>query len=363
MNNLSELQGELHKLSAALDALSRQVEDLKPREADETQDFSALEALARQDPIKNPTLAKAGEFERDLYLRMASTAAFLEDAGRLDKLLYLCRLAAGSGCGQSAAELQKMAYDTERLDWQSAAGELKGMALPLLLDMMMLGSMAGPAGERTLDFIASVAELMDVSEEDVTITAQLAAALLAQDEEKFRKIEAKRAYPELGYLVPEEWLINERHWQEKYVWKAKRELVYAKKDWSTVKAEYCLGFDDSFEEGVRLEYSVAPSELKKTFDSYAEERFKSGAFVKSGDILVSYIPANLQDMLDFYVKSGHDMLYNLDRAIRPIIIAKETGILFLPQPKNAFKNPQDIFIVSPFDNEEAFLTWYKQQKK
>ena len=327
MNNLSELQGELHKLSAALDALSRQVEDLKPREADETQDFSALEALARRNPIKNPTLAKAGEFERDLYLRMASTAAFLEDTGRLDKLLYLCRLAAGSGGGQSAMELQKMAYDTERLDWQSAAGELKGMALPLLLDMMMLGSMAGPADERTLDFIAGVAELMGVSEEDVTVTARLAAVLLAQDAEQFRKIDTKRAYPEWGYLVPEKWLAKDRITQDMYMISEHKKLKY------------------------KYNFVALGSVLEEQKDTEitATTHFPSRTFVWRGAILVSFS----------YKTLDGSTMYKLIDTKRGPITAKKRGVVYFMEGR---RNMMIVYIISPFDNEDAFLTWYDEQK-
>lgn len=333
MNNLSELQGELHKLSAALDALSRQVEDLKPRDADETQDFSALEALARQNPIKNPTLAKAGEFERDLYLRMASTAAFLEDAGRLEKLLYLCRLVAGSGSGQSAAELQKMAYDTERLDWQSAAGELKEMALPLLLDMMMLGSMAGPADERTLDFIASVAELMDVSEEDVSVAARLAAALLAQDKQKFEKIDAKRAYPELGWMAPEKWLISKRSYQSNYKIRVEREHKARPKD--------------------APNYSWAKSlyNVDKPVVINAQELLPSGTFVKKDTSLVAFKRK--------FAQKDDRKKYNFVSSDPASIKAVKSGVIFFVKGS---QNEKLIYIASPFDSETAISTWHKTQE-
>lgn len=329
MNNLSELQGELRKLSAALDALSRQVEDLKPQEADEARDFSALESLARQEPIQNPALAKAGEYEQDLYLRMICTAAFLEDAGRLDKLLYLCRLAAGSGCARSAAELMKMAYDTGRLDWQSAAGELKALALPMLLDMMMLGSMAGPADERTLDFIASAAELMEVSEADATVAAQLAAALLAQDKRGFGKIGAKRAYPELSWMVPEEWLASERRYRNKYKIRAEREYKAKRKD----SPNYSW-------------YSAGKAAIVS-----AQELVPSGTFVEAGTPLISF-------ERKFAAKEDRKS-YDFVSAGLPSLNTAQAGMVFFAEI-----SPEEklIYIASPFDCEEAIAAWHKTQK-
>lgn len=322
MNNLSELQGELHKLSTALDALSRQVEDLKPRETTETVDFAALEALARQDPIRNPALAKTGEFEQDRYLRLASTAAFLTDGGQLDKLLYLCRLSAGSGCGQDAAQLQRMAYDTERLDWQSAAGELKALALPLLLDMMMLGNMAGPADERTLDFIASVAELLGVGEEDAAVVAQLAAVLLEQDEDAFGKIETKRAYPELGYLVPEEWLEFMRNPLETY-------FAIESRD------EQCT-------------HTFWPRKYSWPANIFAKERVDSGSFVKKGDILVAFKRE--------FVDKANQEFFVFESPPPKDILATESGVVIFDEI-DISTGIKDVWITSPFDSKEAFIKW------
>lgn len=212
MKDLTELQAELRRLSAELDHLNRQVEDLKPKDQayDISANYAAIQELARREPIENPSLAGLDGSKQTRYLRLLCTAAALDGEISIEQLLYLCRLAEGTGYIVEPGQLTAMAYQTEYLDWQAAALDLKKAALPLILDMIVVIHLAGRTPRQWLEFTAGLAALLECHDEDLTVCAQLASALLEQDFEAFKCIQAKRSYSNLGYAVPKVWLEKTR---------------------------------------------------------------------------------------------------------------------------------------------------------
>ena len=118
------IEEEMRKLSARLGQLSGQLSEEKSAEELSRETLSALDDLAAEYPVKNPIIGDLLLSQKETYFRLLSTAASLS-GDSIDKLLYLCRLSVGSGGGFSAMQLQKMAYQTDKLDWRAAAVDLK----------------------------------------------------------------------------------------------------------------------------------------------------------------------------------------------------------------------------------------------
>ena len=199
------IEEEMRKLSARLGQLSGQLSEEKSAEELSRETLSALDALAEEFPVKNPTIEKLLPSQKETYFRLLSTAAALS-GDSTDKLLYLCRLSIGSACEFRALPLQKMAYQTDKLDWRAAAGALKECGNVLLLDMMTVAGINGSVNDAAIDFLGEIAALLEVAENELRVISQLASAVLSKDRSRFEAIEVDRAYPEMSYIIPDDWI-------------------------------------------------------------------------------------------------------------------------------------------------------------
>lgn len=268
MKDLVELQGELMRLSYHLETLAQTVEELKPKDHSREENYAAIQRLAQESPIVNDCLKDLSEGKQTTYLRLLCTAAGLDGELTTPQLIYLCRLAMGSGCPADPKTFSVMAYQTEYLDWQAAAIDLKGSTLPLLLDMLLAVHCGERKPERGLAFVAELASLLGCDEDDLTVCAQLASALLTASFDSFRAIQAKRCYPQLSYAVPAKWL--------------EKTSVRCGKPYQKVRAVPVT---------TKKKLIVAPWRFlteEKSVSMKAKEIAKFGTFAKKGTVLVRF---------------------------------------------------------------------------
>lgn len=339
MKDLSELQNELRRLSSDLDRLSAQVEELDSREDETDETFAALEELARQIPIRNRTLRALAPAEKERYLRLLSTAAALTNPLSPEQLLFLCRLSFGADAGFGAEELCRMAYQTDRLEWQAAASSLHGEAgLPLLLDLLIVSGLNGPMPERALDFAAGVAELLECPVEDAELTARLAAALLTADEEAFRAIQVKRPYAQLGYLVPEAWLTRDRYYCGSY---RQKETAHPVVNENKNIEPFWLGF------------CISSTANLTQVELTPEVKVSPGSHVMRDQVLVDFNMRFLSDI-------DKETQKKLESPRQPIC-APESGFVYYTS-MDMENEATHVFVAGPFDSIERLTAWYKAQK-
>lgn len=318
MKDLTEVQVELRRLSAQLEALARDVEDMRPKEHSRAEDYAAIQKLAQDAPIANTCLRGLSEGKQTAYLRLVCTAAGLDGELTTEQLIYLCRLSTSSGCPVAPGNLSVMAYQTEYLDWQAAATDLRGSVLPLLLDILLTIHQGGRDPERGLSFTAELAALLGCGGTDLAVCAQLASALLTADFEAFRAIPAKRPYPQLRYAVPDEWL---------------------------KKASFLCGKPYQMENAVKVRTTGMFSKLGlvRWMSIKARETARSGDFVTAGTELVCYMmdPTSLPEGIsisDFYKTYEKPEL-------PPPILAAQDGFVYYILGKN---NTREVWINSAF---------------
>lgn len=332
MKNLSELQMELRRLSVALEQLSAQVEDLKEQEDHTEADYAALEELARRDPLENPALNALPPPDRERYFRLLATAAGLDGPLTPEQLFYLCRLAAGAGEQTEAVELCKMAYQTDRLEWQAAASGLKPAGNPLVLDMLMTAGLNGPASDKTLEFIAETGGLLKIEEEDLRVIAALAMSLLAMNYQSFVDIHAKKFYNELGYMVPKEWIEKGRCHCGYY---HNRKQAKIKKDGS---------------------YSGFMSVFTDIYGDIVALKHIDEGYVHTGDILVEFVFNMDKVFIERY--KGYENLYTLPKCA-PISAKSDGFVHYIPHTSESF----DVWITSAFDSLENLPAVKHEEKK
>lgn len=225
--------------------------------------------------MKNPTIENLLPSQKETYFRLLSTAAALS-GDSIDKLLYLCRLSVGSACEFRALPLQKMAYQTDKLDWRAAASVLKDCQNPFLLDMLMVMGINGSANNRAIDFLAEIAALLECTEDDVITVSQLSTALLSNSFELFQAIQPEKPYPELNYPISPEWLERARKkcgsFQEPEVSKSSNKNDYR------VTEHLMIGSMTSL---MGLALGEHPEEV-------GEKIVSSGSYVKKGQKLVVF---------------------------------------------------------------------------
>lgn len=333
MKNLSELQMELRRLSGALEQLSAQVEDLKEQEDHTEADYAALEELARRDPLENPALNALPPPDRERYFRLLATAAGLDGPLTPEQLFYLCRLAAGAGERTEAIELCKMAYQTDRLEWQAAASGLKPAGNPLVLDMLMTAGLNGPASEKTLEFIAETAGLLKIEEEDLRVIAALATSLLSANYRAFVDIHAEKAYNELRHMVPKEWIEKDRcHCG--YYWN-KREMAIKKNGSSSSKLSAIFN---------------------NVYGNIVAIKHIDEGYVHTGDILVEFVFNMDKVFIERY--KGYENLYTLPKCV-PICAKSDGFVHYVPNADGSI----DVWVTSASDTLENLPAVKHEEKK
>lgn len=331
MKNLSELQMELRRLSVALEQLSGQVESLKEQDGQSDADFAALEELARREPLENPSFKALPQPDRERYLRLLTTAASLDGPLTPEQLFYLCRLTAGAGEHVPPKELCRMAWQTDRLDWKAAASGLKPAGHPLLLDLLMLCGLNGPASDNALEFIAETAGLLKCREEDLRVISRLAASLLSENYQAFLDIDAKKSYTALGYLTPGKW-IEESRSHCGYYWPEKETKV-------KIKGMKDFPFFDAL--------------ITMTGHIAARKRIEGKRYVHAGEHLVRF--TFVKD--EAYAKVDEK---GFDIPDCPPIIARRDGILhYMPNADGS----SDVWVTSAFDSLKDLPAVKHEEKK
>lgn len=319
MKSLEQLYSDLKTLSDEFE----QVLAAKAEAYDRRGNFAAIEAMSRKVPVVNDTLVRLVRPMQEQYLRLLCTVAGLDGSISVDQLLYLCRLAAGAGYEAGPQDLAVMTYQTDRLDWQAAALNLKKAALPLILDLLLTVHLGGRTPDQGLAFAAELAALLDVDSGDMEVCAQLAAALLTQDFEAFKCVGAKRPCSDLGYAVPEPWLERSRKMCGRYpVLETKRAELTARVAW-------------------RIYFGWNTPDAQVT----AQEVQTAGSYVDAGCELVRFH----SEFIPQKDSNGADIPFKKDDYILPQpdpIRARRGGIVCYADPADG---EREVWVISPFD--------------
>jgi predicted nucleic acid-binding Zn-ribbon protein len=96
--NLAELQVELRTIEDKISVLRNEIEKMKPKTEDEKKtEFEKITKLAERHPVINSKIQDAPADVKKLIMAGLSYIIQAEENDRYDRLLFLCRLAKGSG--------------------------------------------------------------------------------------------------------------------------------------------------------------------------------------------------------------------------------------------------------------------------
>ncbi|MDR0653882.1 MAG: hypothetical protein LBG12_11355 [Synergistaceae bacterium] len=208
MKTVSEIKEVIDSLSAKLSELKDDVDAIGvsgggvAATADKRDELAVIEAKAVRTPITNKGLAAATDTARQAYMRFLASVA----AGSPAKLEMARRIGAGSGSDWGAERLLAEGMNPPARFAVEIAENLRELALPLVMDSLMVACQDGSADDAEIALAAEAADLLGVSGEDAAVVARLASACLAGDEEKFFAIEANCAYPGMSHHIPAEWI-------------------------------------------------------------------------------------------------------------------------------------------------------------
>ena len=207
MKSLVDIQLELKNLMKTIDNLSVDIEKLKPSSnQSETSVVRHIELIAKKYPILNKNLAKASEYEKNLYIAALSMVSYQNTKNLDKKLIYIYRMIVGCNYSCTLDELKKVGM----VDIEKILGSLEYIPNKLrnclILDLLIIANIAGEALDGELELISEIAVLLGRTEEDLRVISQLAKSLLEIDKEQFNKIVSANMYDELNYLIPKEWM-------------------------------------------------------------------------------------------------------------------------------------------------------------
>ena len=206
MKTISEMQEGLLAISKQLAVMSDDLADFKNEASGAAgmmpDILEQIERQAQATPILNKKMISTNDRTRQTYMRFLAALA----AGDEAKLLFARRISIGSGSDWNVDRLAGEGRNLGAGFIDSIVENLKDFRYTLLLDTLVMAHLSGAAQEKDLNFIADACAILQCSDEDIAIVAQVAAAVVQQDKSMFDKVVCKKPFHGLSHLIPSEWL-------------------------------------------------------------------------------------------------------------------------------------------------------------
>lgn len=311
---VTEIQGELRKIQTQLSELELQLEDMKPKANEESQEkYKKINTIAEKYQIKNKALLSAEEDVRTNYVLCLGFLTMSNKNHIYDKLLFLMRIAKGIEAYHDSEQLYQDIALFNKNDWDNSLQFLEKYRYSLITDALILMTLKSNEREEKLSSIVEVAEIFGLSKEDLTVCAMVTKAVVTDDFDILSKIP-----------VP-----TENKWNSRFT-------HYIPKTWLATRRTKCgIGFKGGsglFEAITNL--NMLPSNSNSI-------RLKNGSVVKKGTPLV-------------WLKYNDKMS----------ACAPKDGVVYFVdagKEKNDY-SPIETYVVSYFDDYDLFCKWYEAQK-
>lgn len=362
--NLTDLQLELRAIEEHIATLHSEIEKMKPQTEEEKKaDFEQISKLAEKNPIVNKSVLGAPNETKKLFFSSLSYIILLEEADFYNRLLYLCRLAKGCGYNTSAEDLYKIGLEFELSDLNKLCHEVSDYKYTYLVESLIMANISEEASINILSLIADIANVFDVSKEEIRVLGMVAKGILINDVDYIvgMPVPSKNMWSgKLSEYLDEEWI--EKHRISCGLLCTKK---YMKKDGNNLRSVYSSMFATMGSTTVQkdTDYSEEiPCEIKN--------RAQTGTIVKKGDIICTYSEKELKKNESARMSVLLATMEELNPeyvTVEKYITAPCDGVVFFIESKKngAVKDKQDeyigVFVVSYFDEYTEFCTWHKKR--
>ena len=362
--NLTDLQKELRSMEERLSVLQKEVEGMKPKTAEEKKtDFERITKLAMQHPIKGAKVSRVSPALQKEYMQVLSWLMLSAENSIYDRLLYICRIAAGCGMEIQAEELYCAGLEFQPEDMEKICLDFQELKYAFLTDALVIANLSGEASEKDISLIADIARMFGCERWEIQITGLIAKGILTDHWDVLEKAPVPqkgrwKICDNFKELIPEEWVISHR-----------REC-----------GRLCV---EQYEKDVNVKDLPVDAMKWLGMNSYQikrpciiKNRLQMGKLVKKGDVIVTYeeeIKEASDTLSDRMRLSGMRVapFYSQKEPIKQkkTITAPCDGIVFfLEDSKKKAETGQGdkyiiVYVVSYFDNYQDFSEWYRKNNK
>lgn len=350
--NLTDLQVELRSIENHIEMLHSEIEKMKPKAEEEKRaDFDIITKLADKYPIKNRTIASAPEDLKKLFAGSLSYMLLTAERDIYSRLLYICRLAKGSGMAFSAEDIYIAGLEFEMKDIERICKDLSEYKDTYLVEAFIVANIAEEAPIEMIKLISDIAAIMGCDEEEIRMYAYIAKSRLADNIDILDEIP-----------------------------------IPSKNRWSNRFSDYIPG-------SWIKERRMACGEGVLNYENITiEKKLPSGSIVKKGEAVLTYTerPSGEQLMNDVQKASSDFSKRNMPSELNMMSSVLKDAMPWLGQVEQALKEsldsvrgeetkktvyaPKDgivyfwvdekhvvAYIVSYFDDYTDFCDWIKEQ--
>lgn len=331
--DLTELQTELRLMEQQLVKLQTEVEKMKPQPEDERKkNYETINRLAQLYPLKNAGLESTPYNIKKLFIRGLSFLLQTEIQEQYSRILYLCRLSAGSGMDLSAEDILRLGVNFNAEDIGVLCIDLSDYKYPFLTEAFILANLPGKCSGLLLGMIVAIAEIMKCDREEIQITAQIAKSVLTGNPDVLSELPVpsrNRWSGKFRDYIPQEWIEGQRK---------KCAELYIPEDFKKLEATW---------------YKVFTWQSQMTAHCKIIDRLQAGSVVKKGQCICHYKEKTLKK--GSYPKTAYKT-----------VTAPCDGIVFFVNDERKSSEQAGekekyllIYVVSWFDDYDDFCAWRK----
>lgn len=353
--NLTDLQLELRSIEEHIANLHSEIEKMKPQPVEEKKaDYKQITKLAEKNPIKINSIFEAAIETKKIIITSLAYMLLLDESDFYNRLLYLCRLAKGCGYDATAEDIYKSGLEFEMSDINNLCNTIAEYKYSYLVEALLIANYSKEASVEVLSLIADVAQLLDVSKEQLRVLGTTAKGVLMNDMDILLDIPVPSKNMWSGKLrdyLPIQWIEDKRYscgilCTKQYVKRASRTfgLFLAANNSSA----------DEYKE-------LSPCTIKN--------RLQAGSIVRKGDVICTYIEQAQKEAHD----SAADSILAMGM-LEPEYVSKEKSIVapcdgivyFVDGKKNGIRKDKPdefiaIYVVSYFDDYSEFVVWHQKK--
>lgn len=180
--NLTQLQQELRMIEDHIVALHGEIENMKPREAEERKtDYDRITQLAKKNPVENLVIKEAPSEIKKMIMGNLSNFILSEEDDFTERLLFLTRLAVGSDLEPSAEKLYQIGLEFEFGNLEQFSQLDREYKDTFLVEALILANLTRKASDKMLNQIADLAAVMDYDKEELRVLGMVAKGVLLAD--------------------------------------------------------------------------------------------------------------------------------------------------------------------------------------
>lgn len=335
--NLTDLQLELRSIEEHIANLHSEIEKMKPQPAEEKKaDFKQITKLAEKNPIKINSIFEATIETQKIIISSLAYMLLLDESDFYSRLLYLCRLAKGCGYDVTAEDIYKSGLEFEMSDINNLCNTIAEYKYSYLVEALLIANYSKEASVEVLSLIADVAQLLDVSKEQLRVLGTTAKGVLMNDMDILLDIPVPSKNMWSGKLrdyLTIQWIEDKR-----YSCGILCTKQYVKRANTIFSALGNISVDEYKE--------LSPCTIKK--------RLQAGSIVRKGDVICSYIE---QEQKEAYYSASKE---------KSIVAPCDGIVYFVNGKKNGIKKDKldkfiAIYVVSYFDDYSEFVVWHQKK--